>query len=601
MGFCWIPTIANTFTVTADATASWGALPHFWTCFGTGHYGMFFTHPEIKDHLKDAATNLGMDKIRSHGFLHDDMEIYHETGGKVVYNWAKADSVIFFLKSIGIRPIMEFGCMPADLASSQKTTLAWKENISPPKDYDKWRNLIYEFVKHYKDTLGAAEIEKWRFEVWNEPEPELNAFFAGTWDEYLKIYDKAVDGAKSAHPGIKIGGPSPSGPWVFSRITNLLTHCKEGKIPIDCVLYHTWNIADARDGHFQALDIINKFDPNLESIDTEWGPTYNFHMANQPQETTQGAVCAADVLCSISRRCHLENKKFPFAFSWWVITDVFEEAGWNGYRNTPINTGNMGLISREGLHKPAYNVFKMLNMMGNTQISISATPNGTVNGMASINTDSSVQVMLYNSVKDYGPAEGPEQPPAGSDDVTFTIKGVPLSKVNYRRMLVDGEHGNAYGEWLKIGKPGLDQMDSTKWKTLRTASVLDTVDSANGMQIDNKTFSKSFSLRKEGVTLITLSPLSVTAVPREIVSNSPTVDSRISASYFDGKVQMRTAGDPAYGFELIALNGRVLLTRQGLRGNCTIKTGAMGPGVYVIKLNTETGKSVLRQVVVPAR
>jgi xylan 1,4-beta-xylosidase len=593
---------AAKFDVKVDAAQSWGALPHFWSCFGTCHYGIFLSHPEIQDHLKDAVKNLGMNKIRSHGILADDLGIYKEVNNQVVYTWTKADSVMDFLLSIGIRPVMEFGSMPRDLASDPKAESfpgGWVQIKSPPKDYAKWGNLIKEFVSHYKTKYGAEEIEKWRFEVWNEP--ELGGFWSGTEAQYLELYKSSVNAAKAAHPKIKIGGPSPSGPWQFGRVVNLLNYCKNNNLPIECIFYHTWIIKDARAGHFSIDSIIRKYDPNLESIDTEWGPTYDFHRPWQPQENTQGAVCAADVICSIARRCHLEKVNFPWAYSWWVVSDVFEEAGWNMYRNTPMNTGNMGLISRQGLHKPAYNVFKMLNMMGTTQISINTTPGGTVNGMATINADSSVHVMLYNSPKDYAYDESSERPPAGSDDVSIAINGIPFTTVNYRCMVVDGEHSNAYAAWLDMGKPDSAHTTAANWQTLRTTMVLDTVDSANGLQITNKTFTKSLTLRKEGVMLISLTPPPGTPVRKQVAVTPQIVVPAISAACINGTIQLSAAADKTYGIELIAPNGRVMLNRQGVQGNCSIPTSGMGPGVYVVRVTTAAGSSVLRQVIIPQR
>jgi xylan 1,4-beta-xylosidase len=599
-GFCVTSSFAAKFTVTVDAAKSWGELPHFWSCFGTDRYGIFYTHPLIKEHLQDCVKNLGMDKIRSHGILHDDIGIYKEVNGQVVYNWTKSDSVMDFLLSEGVRPIVEFGSMPKDLASDPNRVSfpdGWRQGISPPKDMTKWRNLIFEFVKHYKEKYGAAEIEKWRFEVWNEP--ELDAFWSGSEAQYLELYKNTVNGAKAADSAIKIGGPTPSGPYIFSRITNLLNYCKTNKLPIECVYYHTWNMTDSRAGHFQALDIINQFDPNIESIDTEWGPSYAFNMAIQPQDNTQGTICIANAICSIARRCHTENKKFPWAFSWWIISDIFEEAGWNGYRNQPMNTGNMGLISREGIYKPTYNVFKMLNMMGKTQVSIATAPNGGVNGMAAMGADSSVQVMVYNLVKEYGPLEGVEQPPSGSDSVTISISGVAPTKVDYRCMLVDGEHSNSYSAWLGMGKPNTGAMNADKWKTLRTAMVLDTIDSANGLLVTNKTFTRSFALRKEGVMLISLTPVKSTPVKDNVSAGKSRAIGNYAMVFANGSIQITPTDNRPYTVEIIALNGKVLQRRHQVQGSCRIPGKTINPGVYVIMVVTADGAGMSKPLMVP--
>ncbi|MBZ0293582.1 MAG: hypothetical protein K8L99_13525 [Anaerolineae bacterium] len=50
--------------------------------------------------------------------------------------------------SIGIRPFVELGFMPYDLASGEETVFWWKGNITPPKDWDRWEWFIRQFVLH---------------------------------------------------------------------------------------------------------------------------------------------------------------------------------------------------------------------------------------------------------------------------------------------------------------------------------------------------------------------------------------------------------------------------------------------------------------------
>ena len=39
----------------------------------------------------------------------------------------------------------------------------------PPKDYAKWGELVYQWTKHCVEKYGADEVNKWYWEVWNEP------------------------------------------------------------------------------------------------------------------------------------------------------------------------------------------------------------------------------------------------------------------------------------------------------------------------------------------------------------------------------------------------------------------------------------------------
>ena len=115
-----------------------------------------------------------------------------------------------------LKPIVELGFMPDALTSDSKKLGDWHAaNVAPPKDYLKWRNLVYETVKHLQERYGAEEIESWYFEVWNEPDlgdhfwiPDPKNPDRTNQEEYYKLYDYAVDGAVAANPNIRIGGLS---------------------------------------------------------------------------------------------------------------------------------------------------------------------------------------------------------------------------------------------------------------------------------------------------------------------------------------------------------------------------------------------------------
>lgn len=112
----------------------------------------------------------GFKYIRFHGLLCDDMGVYKEdTKGNPIYNYMYIDALFDFLHSIDIKPFVEFGFMPNALASGDNTIFWWKGNVTPPKDYNKWKDLISNLTQHWTDRYGEEEVKTWYFEVWNEP------------------------------------------------------------------------------------------------------------------------------------------------------------------------------------------------------------------------------------------------------------------------------------------------------------------------------------------------------------------------------------------------------------------------------------------------
>lgn len=96
--------------------------------------------------------------------------------------------------------------MPYDLVpnehKSDYDTNGWKY---PPNDYQKWSNLVRTFATHLNERYGQ-QVENWYFELWNEP--DINAYWLGSVEDYCKLYDYSVDAIKSVNPNFKIGGPA---------------------------------------------------------------------------------------------------------------------------------------------------------------------------------------------------------------------------------------------------------------------------------------------------------------------------------------------------------------------------------------------------------
>ncbi len=78
-----------------------------------------------------------------------------------------------------MRPYVQIGFMPKDLSTKPEPYQHdWKPRrrlrriftgwAYPPKDYEKWAELVYQWTKHCVDRYGRDEVETWYWQVWNE-------------------------------------------------------------------------------------------------------------------------------------------------------------------------------------------------------------------------------------------------------------------------------------------------------------------------------------------------------------------------------------------------------------------------------------------------
>ncbi|RMF63740.1 MAG: hypothetical protein D6743_10310, partial [Calditrichaeota bacterium] len=250
-----------------DAAQSRGRFERFWGDLG---YESFVSgvlsgmNRRLFDEMKKTNQRTGgaFRYIRAHNLFSngrppwgEGCDIYHEdAAGRPYYDWTLTDQVFDRITEYGFKPIVEFGFMPDALASLPERRQKWgRGNISPPKDYRKWADLVYNTVLHLRQRYGEAELRSWYFEVWNEPDlgylfwvedpdPERKPF--GDMREYHKLYDYTVQAAKRAFPQIRIGGPASAG----GQISQLLEHVVleknyvTGRVgtPIDFISSHAY-------------------------------------------------------------------------------------------------------------------------------------------------------------------------------------------------------------------------------------------------------------------------------------------------------------------------------------------------------------------------
>jgi xylan 1,4-beta-xylosidase len=147
--------------------------------------------------------------------------VYSEdTSGNPVYDFKILDGVFDALKAAGVRPMVELGFMPKDLAAEvpgrhepyqvhyPNSTVSGASN-NPPKNYRKWSELVRAVTSHLVERYGRERVLGWYFEVWNEPDID---YWHGTPEDYWRLYDHAVAGVRAALPGAKVGGPASTGP-----------------------------------------------------------------------------------------------------------------------------------------------------------------------------------------------------------------------------------------------------------------------------------------------------------------------------------------------------------------------------------------------------
>lgn len=460
--------------------------------------------------LADVQQEIGFRYIRMHGLLTDDMGVYTEdAAGRPLYNFQYVDALYDALLRLKIRPFVELGFMPAKLASGDKTVFWWKGNITPPKDYAKWGDLIRALIAHWRERYGTDEIRTWYYEVWNEP--DLSIFFSGTLQDYLTLYKTTEEAIKAECPECRVGGPASAMPFNFEQ--ELVKYCVANHVPIDFVSTHAYGVKegyvdetghkgtvldpspDAVSGRMQHSRelLLQSPLPKLELHFTEWSSAYT------PTDFMHDQYHQASFILDKIKRA----SPYVDSMSYWTFTDIFEE---NGPRFTPFH-GGFGLINYQGIHKPAFYAYQYLSRLGETDVKSSDAQSWVTKS-----GDTQVQLLLW----DYSP----EVPPQGQNDQTYYKRNLPshdkgkvriaLSHLNngrYARQIyrIGYQINDAYSDYLAMDAPlqlTAAQVRFLKEKDGGAPTFQDTVIVKDGVYLDD------LPIRTNDVYLVVLTRVS---------------------------------------------------------------------------------------------
>ena len=314
--------------------------------------------------LKVAADELGFRYIRFHAIFHDVLGTVKNENGKTVYDWSKIDQLYDDLLARHVRPFVELGFTPKELATSQNSIFYWNGNTSHPKP-EGWHNLVDAFIRHIEERYGKDEVRTWFFEVWNEP--NLSGFWeGGDQKAYFELYDLTAKTIKSIDPALRVGGPSTAGAaWV----SEFLAHVKQSGAAVDFVTTHTYGVdwgfldengvqdtklspsPDAIIGDVRRVreQISASGFPGLPLYFSEWSTSYS------PRDSVHDSYISTPYILAKLKGC----QGMVQGMSYWTYTDLFEEPG---PPSAPFQ-GGFGLLNPQGIRKPAFFAYKYLHAL----------------------------------------------------------------------------------------------------------------------------------------------------------------------------------------------------------------------------------------------
>jgi len=453
--------------------------------------------------------------------------------GRPVYDWKLVDRILDTYLETGAQPFVEIGFMPEALSTHPEPYRHHFPNgelftgwTYPPKDYDKWRELVYQLVLHSIGRYGKSRVAGWNWEVWNEPDI---GYWHGTAEEYDKLYDYAVDGVRRALPDAKVGGPATTGPGgakaaeylrQFLRHSTSGTNFATGKTgtPMDFISFHAKGSPQLKGGQVQmglarqlrdveeGLKIVASFPqlahlPVILSESDPEGCAACSAMDHPQNAYRNGTLYPAYTAVAIREMLDLNQRSKTNLAA--ILTWAFE------FEDQPYFLGYRTLATN-GVDKPVLNVFRMLGLMSGERVEVASNRavgldeilTGGVRGRADVDGlaargDHEATALVWNYQDD--------EASTAEKSVELNVRGLPPNarRILVRHYRIDQNHSNSYTVWKAMGSP--QSPSAEQYEALRSAGQLQLLESPRWVESKDGAVHLEFLMPGESVSLVELS------------------------------------------------------------------------------------------------
>lgn len=457
------------------------------------------TKQDVQGQIRTIKAQMNFEYLKFCGIFNDEMMIYNEDdNGNVIYNWRYADAVFDFLKEIKIKPFINVGYMPEQLASKKQYIFFYRANVSYPKSIERWNEMVEAFVEHVIKRYGKSEVETWYFEVWNNPNIDNMYWYEGA-DKYFLFFKNTHDTIKKLSSKIRVGAPSiiinsdtqienSINQWIL-KFLNYLT---KNKVKLDFFTIHSYPIMPLSANESMIKDKlryktfrtenecsirnINSLKNDIECIEETLVKNYNDFvpvivsewstdplMGNSINDT---CFAAANIIYNM-----LINIDKAEAIVYWSVSDIFEEYG----ANSKMFHGGSGLFTNNGLKKASYNAYYILNKLGNKLISqgegyfiaqkedsyqIVLYNYTYFDELSCLNLDSKIKPHIYNCYKS-----------TEDKQFDFCLKDIKKGTYKIKKTYLNRKSGSIFDAWMDMGAP--EYMDDEVLELIKAKQKMD--------------------------------------------------------------------------------------------------------------------------------
>ncbi len=315
----------------------------------------------IRVNIQSLKANLKFTHVRFFNILSDKMLIGQYISDVVQdYNFSYVDDCIDFLLQNQLKPFLQMGYKPMRFGDT-RTSADGKIEIAPLFSFPSLSDLCKTLkivLEHLIQRYGSDEIGSWNFEIWHPKEYyQLPADWYG--EDNTELYSiRVYHVIRSMLPEVKIGGAEYAIIADKEYIRKQMRRYKDAGVAFDFITYVSYPYQVARMGdqyvrkwlsdekymrnEIHALrEIMNEFGDGAKPL---WMSEYNLTISHRNilnDTSFKGAYILKNMFDVVEETS---------IAGYWLMSDIHSE----GRETNNILYGGNGLVTRDGIYKPAY-------------------------------------------------------------------------------------------------------------------------------------------------------------------------------------------------------------------------------------------------------
>lgn len=287
------------------------------------------------------------------------------------YNFSKLDRVLDFLVKNKLKPYMELRVKPKKIISNPRKVLMLNEMDVFYEDNAAIARFNRALIIHLINRYTAEEVETWYFEVWKT---ELEKYLMETNIEdknssiymYLDCFETIAGVLREYLPDIQIGGGGFALRYGEEHFRDILRLWKmRRQLPNFISIYnypYTPGSIDRDRNQTMDADFIKKhMEDVLAAMRKEAFPEIPLHVSEWSFSVSsrnilndhcmKGAYLVKNMIDSIG---------MADIMGYWVGSDLYADY----YDSRLLLSGSGGLLTKDGIPKPAFYAFSFMNRLG---------------------------------------------------------------------------------------------------------------------------------------------------------------------------------------------------------------------------------------------